>query len=102
MNIYKDINDNIPYQAKLLVLSQEPWIYLLNDSEYCTYSAWMTNNKEFRIKRLKEYYDLHPDKYPNYIYVLCEDFESEELQNEFPNFSLISTDIGYILKNKDI
>lgn len=102
MNIYKDINDNIPHQAKLLVLSQEPWIYLLNDSEYCTYSAWMTNNKEFRIKRLKEYYDLHPDKYPNYIYVLCEDFESEELQNEFPNFSLISTDIGYILKNKDI
>lgn len=102
MNIYKDINDNIPYQAKLLVLSQEPWIYLLNDSEYCTYSAWMTNNKEFRIKRLKEYYDLHPDKYPNYIYVLCEDFESEELQNEFPNFSLISTDIDYILKNKDI
>ena len=102
MNIYKDINDNIPYQAKLLVLSQEPWIYLLNDSEYCTYSAWMTNNKEFRIKRLKEYYDLHSDKYPNYIYVLCEDFESEELQNEFPNFSLISTDIGYILKNKDI
>lgn len=102
MNIYKDINDNIPHQAKLLVLSQEPWIYLLNDSEYCTYSAWMTNNKEFRIKRLKEYYDLHPDKYPNYIYVLCEDFESEELQNEFPNFSLISTNIGYILKNKDI
>lgn len=102
MNIYKDINDNIPHQAKLLVLSQEPWIYLLNDSEYCTYSAWMTNNKEFRIKRLKEYYDLHPDKYPNYIYVLCEDFESEELQNEFPNFSLISTDIGYILKTKDI
>ncbi len=102
MNIYKDINDNIPHQAKLLVLSQEPWIYLSNDSEYCTYSAWMTNNKEFRIKRLKEYYDLHPDKYPNYIYVLCEDFESEELQNEFPNFSLISTDIGYILKNKDI
>lgn len=102
MNIYKDINNNIPHQAKLLVLSQEPWIYLLNDSEYCTYSAWMTNNKEFRIKRLKEYYDLHPDKYPNYIYVLCEDFESEELQNEFPNFSLISTDIGYILKNKDI
>ena len=102
MNIYKDINDNIPHQAKLLVLSQEPWIYLLKDSEYCTYSAWMTNNKEFRIKRLKEYYDLHPDKYPNYIYVLCEDFESEELQNEFPNFSLISTNIGYILKNKDI
>ena len=102
MSICNDINANIPHHAKLLVLSQEPWIYLMNDSEYCTYSAWMTNNKEFRIKRLKEYYDLHPDKYPKYIYVLCEDFESEELQNEFPNFSLISTDIGYILKNKDI
>ena len=102
MSICNDINANIPHHAKLLVLSQEPWIYLMNDSEYCTYSAWMTNSKDFRIKRLKEYYTLHPDKYPKYIYVLCEDFESEELQNEFPNFSLISTDIGYILKNKDI
>lgn len=102
MSICNDINVNIPHHAKLLVLSQEPWIYLMNDSEYCTYSAWMTNSKDFRIKRLKEYYTLHPDKYPKYIYVLCEDFESEELQNEFPNFSLISTDIGYILKNKDI
>lgn len=102
MNIYKDINDNIPSQAKLLVLSQEPWIYLSNDSEYCTYSAWMTNSKDFRIKRLKEYYTLHPDKYPEYIYVLHEDFDSEELQSEFSNFLLISTDNGYILKNKDI
>ena len=102
MNIYKDINDNIPHQAKLLVLSQKPWIYLANDSDYCTYSAWMTSSKEFRINRLKEYYTLHPDKYPKYIYVLREDFESEELQSEFFNFLLISTDNGYILKNKDI
>ena len=102
MSVYNDINVNIPHAAKLLVLSQKPWIYLANDSDYCTYSAWMTSSKEFRINRLKEYYTLHPDKYPKYIYVLREDFESEELQSEFFNFLLISTDNGYILKNKDI
>lgn len=102
MSVYNDINVNIPHAAKLLVLSQKPWIYLANDSDYCTYSAWMTSSKEFRINRLKEYYTLHPDKYPNYIYVLDEDFKLEELQYAFPNFSLISSNNGYILKNKDI
>lgn len=102
MSIYNDINVNIPHAAKLLVLSQKPWIYLANDSDYCTYSAWMTSSKEFRINRLKEYYTLHQDKYPNYIYVLDEDFKLEELQYAFPNFLLISANNGYILKNKDI
>lgn len=102
MSVYNDINVNIPHAAKLLVLSQKPWIYLANDSDYCTYSAWMTSSKEFRINRLKEYYILHQDKYPNYIYVLDEDFKLEELQYVFPNFLLISANNGYILKNKDI
>lgn len=102
MSVYNDINVNIPHAAKLLVLSQKPWIYLANDSDYCTYSAWMTSSKEFRINRLKEYYTLHQDKYPNYIYVLDEDFKLEELQYAFPNFLLISANNGYILKNKDI
>ena len=102
MSVYNDININIPHAAKLLVLSQKPWIYLANDSDYCTYSAWMTSSKEFRINRLKEYYTLHQDKYPNYIYVFDEDFKLEELQYVFPNFSLISANNGYILKNKDI
>lgn len=102
MSVYNDININIPHDAKLLVLSQKPWIYLANDSDYCTYSAWMTSSKEFRINRLKEYYTLHQDKYPNYIYVLDEDFKLKELQYAFPNFLLISANNGYILKNKDI
>lgn len=102
MSVYNDINVNIPHAAKLLVLSQKPWIYLANDSDYCTYSAWMTSSKEFRINRLKEYYTLHQDKYPNYIYVLDEDFKLEELQYAFPNFLLISANNGYILKNKYI
>lgn len=102
MSVYNDINANIPHAAKLLVLSQKPWIYLANNSDYCTYSAWMTSSKEFRINRLKEYYTLHQDKYPNYIYVLDEDFKLEELQYAFPNFLLISANNGYILKNKDI
>ncbi|MDY2780929.1 MAG: hypothetical protein SOU06_05270 [Bulleidia sp.] len=102
MSVYNDINVNIPHAAKLLVLSQKPWIYLANNSDYCTYSAWMTSSKEFRINRLKEYYTLHQDKYPNYIYVLDEDFKLEELQYAFPNFLLISANNGYILKNKDI
>ena len=102
MSVYNDINVNIPHAAKLLVLSQKPWIYLANDSDYCTYSAWMTSSKEFRINRLKEYYTLHQDKYPNYIYVLDEDFKLEKLQYAFPNFLLIYANNGYILKNKDI
>ncbi len=100
--ILEDIKEHIPDQAKLLVLSQEPWVYLANDSEYCTYSAWMTTNKEFKVSRLKEYYEIHKDKQPEYIYALKDEYELEELEKEFPNFILSSSDYGYILKEKDV
>lgn len=99
--ILDEIQTNVPSHSKLLVLSQEPWIYLANDSEYCTYSAWMTNNKKFKLRRLKEYYKIHEDKKPEYIYASKEDFKLKELQKEFPNFILISSHKGYILKEKD-
>ncbi len=98
--ILKEVKENVPNHAKLLVLSQEPWIYLANDSEYATYSAWMTNNKKFKLSRLKEYYKIHQDKRPEYIYASKEDFKLDELKKKFPNFILISSDYGYILKEK--
>ncbi len=99
--ILKEVKENVPNHAKLLVLSQEPWIYLANDSEYATYSAWMTNNKKFKLSRLKEYYKIHQDKKPEYIYASKEDFKLDELKKKFPNFILISSDYGYILKEKN-
>lgn len=37
---------------------------------YATYSAWFyTFNVPGFILRLREYYKLHPDKFPEYIYI---------------------------------
>jgi hypothetical protein len=100
ISIIKEINEYIPKNSKLLVLSQEPWIYLTNDSEYCTYSAWMTNNKEFRLQRLNEYYEIHEDKKPEYIYTLKDDFTEDELEEKFSDYSISITENAYILKKE--
>lgn len=68
------LNDLAPLkdsgQAPILIAANMPWCYLYLDMPYATFSSWyLTDLFEEMMPRLLEYYKLHPDKSPKYIYV---------------------------------
>lgn len=70
------INDDLQgyYKTKkkgnILFLTEKTWCYLAaNDFSYGTYSAWLSGENETSIKRLEHYYEINPDKIPEYIYI---------------------------------
>ena len=69
-DIYNDISRYWKMDDKnLLVLSERTWIYLAADKPYGTFSAWLSGEKPGSIDRLQSFYDINPDKVPQYIYV---------------------------------
>ena len=55
----------------VLVYAQETWCYLiLDDCEYSTFSAWLSGLDSTAEDRLKMYYELNPEKYPDCVYIL--------------------------------
>lgn len=54
----------------VLIASNMPWGYLYLDMPYATHSAWYEGYIFDQHKqRLLDYYKLHPDKTPSYIYI---------------------------------
>lgn len=53
--------------APVLVFDRFPYLYLYLDRPYATFSAWYVDWQE--NDRLLLYYDEHPEKLPEYIYV---------------------------------
>lgn len=55
---------------KIFFAAKNPWYYLWADMEYGTPSAWIENvTIAFYYYRLKPYYELHPDKVPDIMYI---------------------------------
>lgn len=73
---YERIYDDMQYYADkpregMLVYAQETWIPLiLDDYPYSGFSAWLSGLDETTEQRLALYYDINPEKYPHYIYIL--------------------------------
>lgn len=54
----------------VLITENFSWFYLYLDMPYATYSSWFyTFNIPGFILRLNQYFKLHPDKFPSYIYI---------------------------------
>ena len=54
----------------ILFLTQKTWTYLAaEDMNYATFSAWISGENENSVYRLEQYYTLHPNKTPKYIYI---------------------------------
>ncbi|MBQ7132902.1 MAG: acyltransferase family protein [Ruminococcus sp.] len=57
-------------EGDILILSERTWCYLkTNDKPYGSFSAWMSGENETALSRLKLYYQVNPDKVPEYIYI---------------------------------
>ena len=58
----------------------------------------MSEDKDYKIKRLKEFYSLHPEKIPEYVYIMKKDFEENYITELFTNYEIIEGKNAYILK----
>lgn len=61
-----EIKDRSSEDEPVLILSDMTWLYLYIDRPFGTYSAWQLS---FEPHRLKAYYELNPEKIPEYIYI---------------------------------
>ena len=67
---------------RLLVVGVAPWIYLYAEAGCGSYSTWQVHEGS---TQLYDYYALHPEKYPNIIYIIhwADDFPDWELSKYF-------------------
>lgn len=65
LRVYKDLP-----RGRLLILNERSWCPLAADPmEYATFSGWISGEDQTALDRLKDYYRLHPDKVPDYIFL---------------------------------
>jgi hypothetical protein len=69
-------------EDEIMVVGVAPWIYLYVDAGCGNYSTWQVHEKS---TQLYDYYALHPDKFPDVIYMAhwADIFLSSELSNQF-------------------
>jgi len=107
------LNDLAPLkdsgQVPVLVAANMPWCYLYLDMPYATFSSWfLTDIFEEMMPRLLDYYKLHPDKSPKYIYVskytdlmyLYFPSRAKEMVDEFADMFKVQvreSEFGYVL-----
>ncbi len=57
-------------KGDILMLTERTWCYLkVNDMPYASFSAWISGENETALRRLEQYYEVNPDKVPDYIYI---------------------------------
>ena len=54
---------------KLLVLTDQFWMYFMNGNELAAYSGWLGTVNDFTLERLQTYYEHCPEKRPEVIFL---------------------------------
>lgn len=69
-------------EDELMVVGVAPWIYLYVDAGCGNYSTWQVHENS---TQLYDYYALHPEKFPDVIYMAhwADRFLESELSNQF-------------------
>ncbi len=74
-SLYESISKDLDYyesvkKGDILLLTERTWCYLkTNDKPYASFSAWITGETDAALRRLEQYYQVNPDKVPDYIYI---------------------------------
>lgn len=102
MQYYKDLP-----RGGMLVYAQETWCWLiLDDYPYSSFSAWLSGLDETTEQRLALYYEINPEKYPHYIYILKDtafalsNIDAEQVYEnaEKYGFSVLENELSYKLE----
>lgn len=102
--VYDDMQgyaDKVP--GKLLVYAQQTWCTLSLPSGYecASFSAWLSGQDDITEARLRLYYDINPDKYPDYVYIPKDNaFAQPGLDGE--RIYLDSENNGFTVEENDI
>ncbi len=85
-NLLYDINQayDDKQNENILFLTQTTWTYLAaEDMNYATFSGWISGENKAAAYRLEQYFALHPDKIPKYIYIpKASEWDLTNLQTE--------------------
>ena len=108
-NYYNIYNDLKIYETKerdnILFLTSTTYTYLsVEDYPYGTYSAWLSGENDKTIQRLKDYYELNPDKIPRYIYIpKSSSFDIQSIINEAQanGYTVAETNVSYQLEKSN-
>ena len=65
--LYQDVRQ-LNHQ-RTLFLSEQIWMYLVNENENAAYSGWLWRVNSYAMNRLKEYYATRPGKEPEVIFL---------------------------------
>lgn len=93
------IKDKEP--GKILFATKRTWYYFWTDMEYATPSCWINDLDSNYVEILNDYYRLHPDKLPDYIYIAAGegwDYTDIEEQAGEKSYKVIRTGRGCFLE----
>lgn len=110
-HIYSNIYNDISYyndieKGNILFLTEKCWCYLaVEDFSFGTFSAWVSPNNS-TLNRLQQYYNLNPEKIPEYIYIPKASAGYFSLTNIYAvadtyNYAIEENDISYKLTKSD-
>lgn len=89
-------------EDEIMVVGVAPWIYLYTDAGCGNYSTWQVHEKS---TQLYDYYALHPDKFPDVVYMAhwAEEFLSCELANQFleKDYRVVYAGTGTVLMSPE-
>jgi hypothetical protein len=89
-------------KGPIFILGQYPWGYIYVDNPYATYSTtylfWKFSET---MERHEKYYELHPEKRPEYIYLPKSPtlYISDEDYSERTSTNLTADSLAYIKNN---
>ncbi len=64
----EDIKTHIKKEGPVLFITEDTWCYLYADTQYGTFSSYLSGGLEQAAQKWKLYFEAHPDKIPYYIY----------------------------------
>ena len=87
---------------EIMVVGVAPWIYLYVDAGCGNYSTWQVHENSMQ---LYDYYALHPDKFPNVIYMAhwADKFLESELSSQFldKGYTVVYRGTGTVLMSPE-
>lgn len=93
---------HLTQEDQLMVFGVAPWIYLYVDAGCGNYSTWQVHENSTQIY---DYYGLHPDKFPNVIYMAhwADIFLECELSNQFKErgYELVYEGTGTVMMSPE-
>lgn len=63
----EDIKTHIRKEGPVLFVTEDTWCYLYADTEYGTFSAYLSGGFAQAAEKWELYFEAHPDKIPDYI-----------------------------------